>query len=142
MAVRMLLIVAGVVLAILVAGYAQQLLTGRGSAITSNTSLPPSGTVWFGTRFDPSTFSLSGRSGTARTGTTVAFVGQLSRMVDGSDLTIRLSLDGTPIDTSTPGGDFGDVWGSTFSPIIPGTYKVELVDVGGNVLASGTIVVT
>jgi hypothetical protein len=107
-------------------------------------NVPPTGQMWFGTSFDPNTFSISGRTSTARTGSTVAAVANLPRSISSGDANMRVSLDGEVIALQqiTMQGS-GDLFGISLGPyFLAGLYKYEILDLGGNVLASGSLTVT
>jgi hypothetical protein len=61
----------------------------------------------------------------------------------GSDLSIRVELNGSVLATSKTGwSGSGDIWGFTpGAPTLAGAWTYQLIDVGGNVLASGTLTV-
>lgn len=107
-------------------------------------NIPPSGQIWFGSSFDTTTFALSGITTTARTGTTVALVALLPRSVSTGNVTMRVSLNGTlVVNQAVTMTGSGELFGTTVGPFtVPGTYTYDLDDIGGNVLASGTLTVT
>jgi hypothetical protein len=130
-------------LAILAGGY--YILNNRvpsiGGGGVSEANLPPAGTIWFGSSFDPTTFELRGRTTTISSQSAFSAVAHLMKSMEGSALTIRISYNGTIVSSSpvTWQGS-GEVWG--FSPgalLAAGQWRYELVDVGGNILAGGTI---
>lgn len=101
--------------------------------------LPPAGSVWFGSSFDPATFVVHGRTTTVPAGQPVAVVAHLSHSIDMSAANLRISLDGTNYLNQALGlAGEGDVYGMTFSPPAAGHYLVEVADVGGNVVASSS----
>ena len=67
---------------------------------------------------------------------------RLTRPVDGSQLVIRTSLDGALLSSAGIGIEGNsDVWGFTPNPLyVAGTWRYDLTDIGGNVLATGTVV--
>jgi hypothetical protein len=98
--------------------------------------------VWFGASFDSTTFELRARATTASLGQTFALVAHLRQTTDMSNANLRISLDGTTYLNQALGlSGSGDVFGVTYTPPVAGTYRFEVADVGGNVLATGTIVV-
>jgi hypothetical protein len=110
-------------------------------ALGVSSDIPPVGTVWFGPTFNPATFEMDRRVSKAPLGGSIAFVGRLREPANG--LQVRLTVAGTP--TTLPADEVPDgseVAGGTLNLLFPGDMKVELVDVGGNVLASGTLSVT
>lgn len=103
--------------------------------------VPPTGQIWFGQSFDPTTFALTGKRTTAGTQEPVALVAHLTKGIDGST-TIRASLNGTfvtsaPVTVTGSGEVLGFVLGAL---VTPGQWTYDVVDIGGNVLATGTIV--
>lgn len=142
-----LLIIAGVVVGLLVI---YTLLSSTADGIMDDVAsdlggadLPPAGTIWFGSSFDTNTFEVRGRTRSVRTGEAVSMVASLDEMVDGSDLTLRVYLDDQLVSSSDANADgSGDLWGWTLPPhFIGGTYRYEVADLGGNVLASGKLTV-
>ncbi len=115
------------------------------SGVSAPGNVPPVGQIWFGSTFDPNTFSMSGVVTTVSAGESVALVAQLPQSISAGDASMRVSLDGTVIlnqALSNVKGS-GELFGTTVGPFtIAGTYTYEIVDVGGNVLASGTLTVT
>lgn len=114
------------------------------SAGGSAGNIPPSGQIWFGSSFDPKTFAVSGRTTTARTGSSVAMVAYLPRSVSSGDINLRVLADGTMIaNQSVTMTGSGELFGTTVGPFyLAGSYRYEVTDIGGNVLASGTLTVT
>ena len=106
-------------------------------------NIPPTGQVWFGSSFDPSTFALSGITISTSTGTSVALVAHLPRSVGSGDMSTRLYYNGTLVaNQATNMSGSGDIFGTTVGPFtLSGTFRYEFVDVGGNVLASGDLTV-
>lgn len=111
--------------------------------VPSSANVPPGGTIWFGSSFDATTFEIPSRVTSGTAGQTIALVGHLSRTITMSNANLRISLDGTTILNQALGltGE-GDIYGVTYTPPVAGTYRFEVTDVGGAVLASGTITVT
>jgi hypothetical protein len=140
---RGLLILLGI--AVLVGGY--YILNNRIPSIgpssgPSSSNLPPAGDIWFGQTFDSTTFEVRSRLTSATAGQTIALVGHLSRSTDASNANLRISLDGTTFVNQALGltGET-DVYGATYVPPVAGAYRFELTDVGGSVLAAGSITV-
>ena len=110
----------------------------------SSANVPPTGEVWFGQSFDTSTFAITGRTSTVKVGAPFAAVANIGKTVDGSAMNMRIYLDGTLIATtglSWTGS--GDVWGWSPNPAYAaGSWRYELTDVGGNVLAGGQVEAT
>ena len=103
--------------------------------------LPPAGTIWFGSGFDPDTFAISSRLTSVTTNQPFSFVAHLTRSLDASAMGIRISWNGqdVPANAANARGT-GDVWGFTPGPLYSaGAWKYELTDIGGNIVASGTI---
>ena len=57
---------------------------------------------------------------------------------------MRVSLDGTVIaNEAIAMKGSGELFGVTLTPfVVAGSYKYDLVDIGGNLLASGSLTVT
>ena len=64
--------------------------------------------------------------------------------MDASALAIRTSWNGQLVSTvAVTAKGSGDVWGFSPGPLfMAGEWKYDLTDIGGNVLASGTITAT
>ena len=110
----------------------------------SSANVPPTGEVWFGASFDTTTFAITGRTSSVKVGAPFAAVANIGKTVDGSAMNMRIYLDGTLLTTtglSWTGS--GDVWGWSPNPAYAaGSWRYELTDVGGNVLATGQIEAT
>lgn len=122
------------------------MLAACGSSGPAPADVPPPGQIWFGSSFDTTTFVLSGRSTTLPLGSQVAFVARLTRPSKGEVVGLQLNVGGTP--ATWPGGTLAagsDVMGQVLPAAEvyqPGPLRVEVVDVGGNVLASGTVTIS
>jgi hypothetical protein len=71
-------------------------------------------------------------------------VAQLPHTMSGNELAMRVYLDGDLVNSSAVDieGE-GDVWGFSPGPLFtPGTWRYEITDIGGNVLASGEVQAT
>jgi len=112
-----------------------------GGLLPSAPNIPPAGTIWFGTSFDQDTFDVHGRLASVGADDTFFMVGQLTRSVAGSRLVIRAYLDGELITVAwTLRTDEAGIWAFSLGPLIgPGTWRYEIADIGGSVLASGQI---
>ena len=141
-------VVIGVLIALVVVALIGAWQLGLFSRFTTSAgtagNIPPTGQIWFGSSFDPSAFALSGITTTARTGTTVALVALLPRSISTGTASMRVSLNGTlVVNQAVTMTGSGDLFGTTVGPFtIPGTYKYELADLGGNLLASGRLTVS
>lgn len=118
------------------------LLVGCGTINAAD--VPPAGDIWFGQSFDPQTFALSGRMESVPATEGFALVGTIPEAMDPDDLAIRASLDGQQyLHEAFDATGSGEVWGFTWEPVgQPGTLRIEYLNIGGNVLASGEISVT
>ena len=137
-------VVVALVVVVLIGAWQLGLFARFTSSAGTAGNIPPTGQIWFGSSFDTTTFALSGITTTARTGTTVALVALLPRSISTGTANIRVSLNGTQVlnQAVTMTGS-GDLFGMTVGPfVVPGTYKYDLVDLGGNVLATGTLTVS
>lgn len=107
----------------------------------SAADVPPAGDIWFGTSFDPTTFEIAGKTSSVAVNEPFSIVAHTTRRTNMNELLIRNYWDGTLYLTQpiTSSGE-GDVFGFTPGAIaLPGSWKYELVDIGGSVLASGTV---
>ena len=104
---------------------------------------PPEGTIWFGTSFDPDSFEVRGRLTAVGLDDEFVMVGRLTQPLAGSRLVIRGYLDGALITIAWPESrDVGGTWGFNVGPMrMPGAWRYEIAEVGGNALASGQFVV-
>jgi len=136
-AIVVILAVAGV------AAYAA--LGGRvpaSNGIPASADVPSVGSMWFGTTFDASTLEIQGRTSTFATGSSFAWVAHLPRSISSGDASLRITVDGQTIATipfQLSGS--GDVVGSTYTAVFAGSWSMALVDVGGNIMASGSFTV-
>jgi hypothetical protein len=107
-------------------------------------NVPPEGTIWFGTSFDPDSFDLRGRLTSVGPDEEFVMVGRLPRPMVGSRLVIRSYLDDALIMIAwTTSLDEGATWGFNLGPIsMPGTWRYEIAEAGGNALASGLLEAT
>lgn len=105
-------------------------------------NIPPPGRIWFATSFDPDTFDVRGLLTYVGADDTFFMVGQLTRSVAGRRLVIREYLDGELITVAwTLRTDEARIWGFSLGPLRgPGTWRYEIADIGGDILASGGIV--
>ena len=103
--------------------------------------LPPNGVIWFGSSFDATTFAIKAKTFRVNINTPFSMVASLTHGEKGANLLLRLSLDGglaEPQPLKATG--FAEVWGFTLDALpAGGTWTYDLVDIGGDVLASGTI---
>lgn len=116
------------------------LLVGCGP-VADPAEVPPAGEVWFGSTFDPDTFEISGRTDTVTASETFALVATLPETVDASELMLRATHDGIIVSTEEANAEgTGQVWGFTYGPVgSAGQWTIEFLDIGGNVLAAGTV---
>lgn len=143
-----------VALALVVGGYLY--LSGQSDRILSDVAneldggaptaeIPPAGQVWFGSSFDTDTFELSGRTTRVGIHEAVAIIATLLEPTEGSELAMRVYLDGqlvNNVDANAEEG-VGDLWGWSAGPFFTaGQWRYEIVDIGGNVLASGEVEAT
>jgi hypothetical protein len=119
------------------------LLAGCGPSANPD-DVPPEGEIWFGSTFDTETFELSGRTKEVSTTEVFALVGTLPRSVNASELVIRSVWEGQQVASEPANASgSGEVWGFTYGPLVsPGEWTIEFTDIGGNVLASGTLTAT
>lgn len=112
------------------------------------TSLPldsNAGRVTFGTALDTSSFDLSGEGMSFPTGRDVAYRAGLSRAIEGEQIRLVGTLNGTTVvnDTHDVAGA-GVIYGGTIPGAYlyePGTFELRLLDFGNNELSSGSFTV-
>jgi len=134
-----------VIVLLLGGGVAYAALNGHlpaSNGIPASANVPPVGTMWFGRTFDASTLEIQGQSSSFATGASFAWVAHLPRSISSGDANLRVTVDGTTL-TTIPFqlSGSGDVVGSTYSAVFAGSWTMALVDVGGNVMASGSFTV-
>jgi hypothetical protein len=108
---------------------------------TVSPDVPPAGQVWFGQSFDPATFAISGRQTTVGANQPFSMVAHLTRTMDAAKLAIRAYFNDALVATAPVNATgSGDVFGFSPGPLYAaGSWRYDLVDVGGNVLASGSV---
>jgi len=109
-------------------------------------NLPPVGQELFGTSFNTTTFALTGTASSFPAGSSVAVVAHLSSKVPEGQA-IAIMVDGYTYNTGKAGAGGSDVFGIVITPGgfagTPGlAHTVTFADVGGNVLATGTLTAT
>jgi hypothetical protein len=118
---------------------------GGGGGGGGTGQLPPVGSVWFGSAFDPATLAVSDRATSLKTGSPMAAVGHFLQPKPPEDMTVTVSkqqsiLHRLPVTGSGPAKAFGiDL---TAQELDPGNYVVTFVDKNRRTLAAGTLVVT
>jgi hypothetical protein len=139
-----LLVVAGAIfsaLAILPRGTAD---TSTPQATSATSRIPPIGKIWFGSSFDTETLEVSGRLSTVTANQGFSLVAHLPKDMEATALLIRTSWNGDLVAT-TPvnAAGSGELWGLTPGPLYAaGEWRYDMTDIGGNVLATGTITAT
>lgn len=130
--------------ALVATGSLNDVLDRIGAKGVSAEDLPPAGVVWFGDSFDPNTFAIAGRKTTTSSTGPFSMVAHLSKSMKGSDLVIRIYYAGSLITTTSVNStDFGDTWGLSPGPLFQaGVWRYDFTDVGGNILATGSITAT
>ena len=106
-------------------------------------SVPPEGAIWFGTSFDPDSDGVRDRVTSVGPDAELVMVGRLPRSLAGPRLVIRAYLEDTLITIAwTDSTDDGTIWGFNLGAIgMPGNWRYEIAEVGGETLASGQFVV-
>ena len=128
-----------VIVCVVGAGAGSYVMTGGHLFAT----IPPEGVIWFGTSFDPNSDGVRDRVTSAEPDEELVMVGRLPRSIAGSRLVIRGYLDGTLVTIAwTDSFDEGVIWGFSLGSIeIPGNWRYEIAEAGGQALASGQFVV-
>lgn len=108
--------------------------------VTAN-DIPPVGQIWFGDSFNTTTFAIAGRKTAVGVQDPFSFVAHLPRSVDGSEIVFRVLYNGALVVTQAANVQgSGDVFGFSPGPLsAAGSWTYQLTDIGGNVLASGTV---
>jgi hypothetical protein len=124
---------------------AAMLLVGCSSGTVPVANLAPAGQEWFGTAFDTTTFALTGTASSFPAGSSVAVVAHLSKKVPEGQA-IAIMVDGYAYGSGKGGPGGSDVYGIVIAPGgfagMPGpAHIVTFADVGGNVLATGSVTV-
>lgn len=114
------------------------------SVSTSRADIPPPGDVWFGATFDPETLEVAGRTDTVKATESFVMVVHLERVMDASDLIVRANWEGSLVSSAPPNfSGRSDLFGFNLGPLFQsGTWRFEVTDVGGNVLAWNSLEVT
>ena len=135
------LIAAAVVVGIIVLASGGFIFGSGGPAPQGDADTPPAGTIWFGSSFDPDTLVIAGRTTTVGTQAPFAMVAHLTRSIDGSQMSVRAYWNGSLITTQAANAKgSGDLWGWSLGSLVQaGEWRYEVIDVGGNVLASGSV---
>jgi hypothetical protein len=104
---------------------------------------PPAGEIWFGPSVD-SRLVLASHFGDVSTETPLVAVAHLTKSMRGSDLSMQSYFNDKSVTTVELEWDgTGEIWSWPPGPLVsPGTWRWELTDVGGTVLAAGEVVGT
>lgn len=119
--------------------------SGGGGGGGGTGQLPPVGSVWFGSAFDPASLAVSDRSTTLKAGGPMAAVGHFLQPKPPEDMVVTVSkqqsiLHRLPLTAAGPAKAFGiDL---TAQKLTPGNYLVNFVDKNRRTLAAGNLVVT
>jgi hypothetical protein len=107
--------------------------------------LPPVGSVWFGSAFDPASLAITDRATTLKAGTPMVAVGHFLQPKPPEDMTVTVSkqqsiIHRLPVTAGGPAKAFGiDL---TAQKLSPGNHVITFVDKNRRTLAAGTLVVT
>jgi hypothetical protein len=107
--------------------------------------LPPVGTVWFGSAFDPASLAVTGRTTSLKAGSPIVAVGHFLQPKPPEDMTVTVSkqqsiLHRLPVTGSGPAKAFGiDL---SAQKLDAGNYLITFVDKNRRTLAAGNLVVT
>ena len=119
--------------------------SGGGGGGGGSGQLPPVGSVWFGSAFDPATLAVSDRATTLKAGTPMAAVGHFLQAKPPEDMTVTVSKLGSilhrlPVTGNGPAKAFGiDL---TPQKLDAGKYVITFVDKNRRTLAAGSLAVT
>jgi hypothetical protein len=116
---------------------------GSGGAPVANGAVPPGSSVYFGSAYDPTTFAVADRTTKAKAGAPLVAVGKALAPVDGSDIKLSLTLNGSAKPLRPPDSMDNPSSASFFASdlskdnLTPGTWIVSFVNGNGRVIASG-----
>lgn len=133
------LLVVGVLLGIAVA---IAILVGGEMGRQPQGTVPAPGEIWFGETYDRATFVVDGRTGTLRPNARFAMVAHPTRPVEALSILLRVFRDGALVRTTGPDArwDSGEMLGFTLTaPLAQGTWRYEVTDLAGTMLATGTV---
>lgn len=122
-------------------------LSGLSASPSPPMEQPPAGTVWFGPSWDTTSFTMGAPFTSVPAGQQVTALAQLSQQINDVPVVTYLDDGASKIAIATQPATTQeyDMLGLTvpaFAIADPGTYTVTCQDIGGNVLASGTLTVT
>jgi hypothetical protein len=105
--------------------------------------IPPAGSIWFGTSFDPVTFEVLGRAPSISHSLTMALVAHLTETIPGGQ-SVSLAIDGVALGLSAASPSPYFVYALTILPawVGPGQHTFKISTMDGAELASGTVTVT
>jgi len=93
---------------------------------TAHCPLVLAGAIWFGSTFDADTFVIRDRTTSATAGQPLAVVGQLTKVMDGDQINLPLSYNGTVVSNQALGASgSGDIWGWTLRPCLLVTGRLN-----------------
>ena len=107
--------------------------------------LPPVGSVWFGSAFDPASLAVTGKATSLKAGTPMIAVGHFLQPKPPEDMTVTVSKQQSILHRlPVTGGGPAKAFGIDLSPqkLDAGNYVITFVDKNRRTLAAGTLVVT
>ena len=127
-----------VVVVVAVGGF----LMTRRTGVQPNANQPPAGTIWFGTSVNTSTFAVSGQASSFVRGIQVVVAATFSTTVS-SGKGVNILIDGVILRSTSATSDW-DLFGMALNvAVLPtGAHTFQIEDLGGNMLASGTVTIT
>jgi hypothetical protein len=116
---------------------------GGGAAPAANGAVPPGSNVYFGSAYDPASFAVADKSTKAKVGAPIVAVGKALAPVDGSDIKLQLTLNGSSKPLRPPDAMDNPTSASFFASdltkdnLTPGTWIVSFINGNNRVIASG-----
>lgn len=116
-------------------------ISGRLGAVIAPpaATVPPVGSIWFTPTLDPTTFRVTNPVSRLPAASPFVLVAHLPHPVDSVTSGLRVYVDGQLTgEAAVTGSLSGDLWAVAIAPLyFPGTWRYEVVDVDGNLLAGG-----
>lgn len=110
--------------------------------------LPAPSTVIFGSAYDPASFTVTGKTGTIKTGTPVVAVGRAFTPRPGAEIVVQVGSGATnkpprpPAAVNNPESADTFAFDLTADALPPGTWVISFTTPAGKIVASGYLVVT
>ncbi len=122
--------------------------SGGGGGGGGGGDLPAPSTVIFGTAYDPAALTVTGKTGTIKTGSPVVAVGRAFTPRPASDIVVQVGSGATnkaprpPAAVNNPESADLFAFDLTADALPPGTWVVSFTTPAGKIVASGYLTVT